>query len=58
MRSVWTERDLQEYRAVVCSCVKIHDCESCTKTKEEIIDCYWDLSQDMEDGEDASGKAL
>jgi len=46
MKPVWPERDLQIYRATVCS---ENICSDCTKTKEEIVDCYWDLVGDIEE---------
>ena len=51
MKSVWSERDLQNFRANVCSEDNHSDCSdgTCTKTREEIIDCYWDLVVDIEE---------
>lgn len=43
----WTERDLQDYRKDVCSEQITTNCEECTKTKEEIASCYWDLFEDL-----------
>lgn len=39
----WSERDYQEYRKEVC-CLDISaTCEDCTKTGEDIKECYWEL---------------
>ena len=53
MKSPWTERVLQDYREFVCSKTLRSECNGCTKTKDEIGVCYWDLFfEDMEGSED------
>lgn len=49
---IWTERDLQLYRINICAdmpCDSDCDLESCTKTKEEIDECFYDLYYDLLD---------
>jgi len=48
MKSIWSERDFQAYRVAICSENICSDCTDCTKTWEEIVDCYWDLVGDLE----------
>jgi hypothetical protein len=50
-RMKWTERELQKYRELVCSDEVQHvdTCDGCTKTKEEITECFMDLYYDIQD---------
>ncbi len=49
MKSIWSERDLQEYRGIICTEDICTACIDCLKTREEIVDCYWDLVGDLEE---------
>ncbi len=52
---IWTERDLQQYRIEICAdmpCNSGCELESCTKTKEEIAECFHDLLYDLLDESD------
>ena len=47
----WTERELQNYRNAICNDTmqQVTDCHNCTKTKEEIDECFMNLYYDVSD---------